>query len=263
MLANGRSWLLTSALVFGLSAMGGVALAQSPDDTAGGESAEGGKAQEQSANAAAGRGGCPVRYSTLKSALEAAVAADTSGFNNEMWAAVVDRVGVVCAVAFSGDDLGDQWLGSRQIAASKAFTANGFSLDIDGTGSGPLSTANLFPLVQPQQSLFGLCFGNPLNPTLAYKGPTNRWGTANDPLVGKRVGGCITFGGGLALYKGGKTAIGGLGLSGDTACADHSIAWRMRNALGLAPTGEGDKINLGEGGHARCPNDNNTQGATF
>jgi hypothetical protein len=46
------------------------------------------------------------------------------------------------------------------------------------------------------------------------------------------------FGGGLALYKGNKL-VGGLGVSGDSSCADHNIAWRTRFALGLdhAPAG--------------------------
>ena len=55
-----------------------------------------------------------------------------------MWATVVDRDGVVCAVAFTGDDRGDQWPGSRVISAQKANTANAFSLP--GLA---LSTANL------------------------------------------------------------------------------------------------------------------------
>ena len=41
------------------------------------------------------------------------------------------------------------------------------------------------------------------------------------------------FGGGLALYAAGNALIGGLGVSGDTSCADHNIAWRMRATLGL------------------------------
>jgi hypothetical protein len=40
----------------------------------------------------------------LKTALDAAVQAETSGLNNHMWATVVNRDGVVCAVAFSGTD---------------------------------------------------------------------------------------------------------------------------------------------------------------
>src|SRR5207302_1922843 len=64
----------------------------------------------------------------LKAALVSAVAAETSGLNFQMWATVVDRDGVVCAVAFSGADRGSQWPGSRVISAQKANTANAFSL---------------------------------------------------------------------------------------------------------------------------------------
>ena len=39
-------------------------------------------------------------YSALKSALTAATAAETSGLNNQMWGTIVDRDGIVCAVAF-------------------------------------------------------------------------------------------------------------------------------------------------------------------
>ena len=50
------------------------------------------------------------------------------------------------------------------------------------------------------------------------------------------AGGIITFGGGVALYRSGKI-IGGLGVSGDTACTDHEIAKRVRNLAGLNPPG--------------------------
>lgn len=38
-----------------------------------------------------------------------------------------------------------------------------------------------------------------------------------------------------------KPATGGLGVSGDTSCADHAIAWRVRHALALdyVPAGVG------------------------
>lgn len=79
-------------------------------------------------------------------------------------------------------------------------------------------------------------------------------------MVGRRVGGTITFGGGLGLYDG-TNAIGGLGLSGDTACADHSTAWRLRQHLNLAPSAGNDKITLNNAtGHPHCPNDGDTQG---
>src|SRR5207249_6106043 len=71
----------------------------------------------------------------LKSALDAAVQAETSGLNNHMWATIVNRDGIVCAVAFSGVDRSAQWPGSRVISAQKANTANAFSLD-GSSGSG-------------------------------------------------------------------------------------------------------------------------------
>jgi uncharacterized protein GlcG (DUF336 family) len=200
---------------------------------------------------------CPVTVSGLRSALRDADLADLTGLNNHYWAVVVNRAGVVCAVVFSGPGRDAQWLLSRQIAAAKAFTANGLSLD-----SKPISTAQLYPWVQPGapgNPLFGLAFGNPVSPEAAYGGDYSQFGTRNDPMIGKRVGGTITFGGGLGLYSG-TNAIGGLGLSGDTACADHSTAWRVRSLLGLAPAAGNDKITLGAADHPHCPNDTDTQG---
>jgi len=201
---------------------------------------------------------CPVSHETLGVQVSAADAADSTGLNNHYWAVVVNRAGVVCAVAFSGPAIDSQWLLSRQIAAAKAFTANGLSLD-----SAPISTAQLYPWVQPGapgNPLFGLAAGNPVSPEAAYEGPFSNFGASNDPMIGRRVGGTITFGGGLGLYDG-TNAIGGLGLSGDTACADHSTAWRLRSQLGMAPTAGNDKITLDNaGGHPHCPNDGGTQG---
>ena len=66
----------------------------------------------------------------------------------------------------------------------------------------------------------------------------------------------------LALYSNGDV-VGGLGLSGDTACADHSTAWRLRAFLRLAPDVPNDTITLSNtSGHPHCPNDSGTQGAT-
>jgi uncharacterized protein GlcG (DUF336 family) len=201
---------------------------------------------------------CPVSHPTLVAQLAAADAADLTGLDNHYWAVVVNRSGVVCAVAYSGEAVDSQWLLSRQIAAAKAFTANGLSLD-----SAPLSTAQLYPWVQPGapgNPLFGLAGGNPVSAEDAYQGAFNKFGTHNDPMVGRRVGGTITFGGGLGLYNG-TDAIGGLGLSGDTACADHSTAWRLRGLLGMAPSAGNDRITLDNTtGHPHCPNDTDTQG---
>jgi len=43
-------------------------------------------------------------YVQLKAALVAATQTETSGLNNQMWGTIVDRDGVVCAVAFTGND---------------------------------------------------------------------------------------------------------------------------------------------------------------
>lgn len=182
-----------------------------------------------------------LRYSQLKAALDQAVEDEATGLNLQMWGTLVNRDGVVCAVAFSGIDRGAQWPGSRAIAAQKANTANAFSLDSSsgiGHGSGApnglaLSTANLYSPVQPGGSLYGLQASNPVDPAVAYKGPAENFGQSNDPLVGRRMGGVNVFGGGLGLYADGQRLIGAVGVSGDTSCTDHRIAWRVRNLLGL------------------------------
>ena len=66
-------------------------------------------------------------HAELTAALGDARNDDNGGFNLDMWATVVNRDGVVCAVTFTGDDRGDQWPGSRVIPAQKANTANAFS----------------------------------------------------------------------------------------------------------------------------------------
>lgn len=157
---------------------------------------------------------------------------------NRMWAAVVDREGVLCGVTRSDPDA---WPGSRDIAIAKATTANAFS-----SHTLALSTANLYGPTQPGGSLYGLNNSNPFNPNF------NAQGTGK----GSAVGGIITFGGGVPLYSNGQV-IGGLGVSGDTSCADHAIAYRMRAQAGLNGTPTSDNISyyagLGPGGVITSP----------
>ena len=164
----------------------------------------------------------------LKAAVTAARAQSNGGFNLDMWGTIVNRDGVVCAVAFTGKDRGQQWPGSRVISAQKANTANAFSLP--GLA---LSTANLYSAVQPGGSLYGLQHSNPVNTVVAYGGNPKNNGQPNDPMVGGRIGGVNVFGGGLALYNSSHTLIGAIGVSGDSSCADHNIAWRTRHGLNL------------------------------
>jgi uncharacterized protein GlcG (DUF336 family) len=137
---------------------------------------------------------------------------------NKMWAAVVDRKGVLCAVTSSAPDA---WPGSRAIAIAKAYTANAFS-----NSNQALSTANLYGPTQPGGFLYGLNNSNPFNSLFAAQGTG----------VGFADGGIVTFGGGVALYSSGKV-IGGLEAadSGDCGQAFQLIAdtdsdhRRMRN----------------------------------
>jgi uncharacterized protein GlcG (DUF336 family) len=160
--------------------------------------------------------------------------AANGGLGNHMWATLVDRDGIVCAVAFTGANRNQQWPGSRAISAQKANTAMSFNLPggVGGTVDA-LSTANLWTQAQPGGSLFGLQFSNPVDTGQAYKGPPKKYGTANDPMVDKRIGGVNVFGGGLGLYDATGDKVGAIGVSGDTSCADHNIAWRTRKGLGL------------------------------
>jgi uncharacterized protein GlcG (DUF336 family) len=163
-------------------------------------------------------------HQALTAVLKDAQAKENGGFGFHMWAAVVNRAGQVCAIARSGPDSDSQWPGSRVIAAQKANTANAFSLP-----GFALSTANLHEATQDGGSLFGLQFSNPVDVSVAYAGKASDYGTVKDAMVGKKPGGVNVFGGGLALYDNKQGLIGGFGVSGDSSCADHNIAWRMRS----------------------------------
>jgi uncharacterized protein GlcG (DUF336 family) len=172
-----------------------------------------------------------ITRQTLREALRASVkpcgGPGNGGLDNHMWGAVVDREGVVRAVCYTGESLGDQWPGSRAIAIAKANTANALSLP-----SFAFSTANLYWGAQPGGFLYGLLETNPIDTATMYAGDVAGYGTDQDPMVGKKASGVVVFGGGLALYDG-STVVGALGVSGDTSPGDHNIAWRVREALGL------------------------------
>jgi uncharacterized protein GlcG (DUF336 family) len=224
--------------------------------------------EDNGGNGGVGPDGSPnlPTLEALQEKLEDAQGEANGGFGLDMWAAVVDRSGIVRAIAFTGTKEGDQWPGSRVIAAQKANTANAFSLD--GLA---LSTANLYTAVQPGGSLFGLQESNPVNTDAAYGGNADDYGTADDYMLGKRIGGVNVFGGGLALYDNTGVVIGALGVSGDTSCADHNISWRVRDALGLdfvPATGVGvnatdnivydidaEGVSASGWGHPSCPPD--------
>jgi uncharacterized protein GlcG (DUF336 family) len=198
-------------------------------------------AEDSQGDEQSGCDGLPT-HAQLHSALTAARKQTNGGFNLDMWGTVVNRDGVVCAVAFTGANRGSQWPGSRVISAQKANTANAFSLP-----QLALSTANLYSAVQPGGSLFGLQASNPVNTRVAYRGESKDYGQSNDPMTGGKIGGVNVFGGGLALYNTSHELIGGIGVSGDSSCADHNISWRTRHNLAL------DFVPAGVSGDASRP----------
>jgi hypothetical protein len=168
-------------------------------------------------------------HSKLKAALSSAVKegkGKNGGLGNQEWGTVVNRDGIVCAVVFTGPNRGAEWPGSRLISAEKANTANAFSTD-----NFALSSGNVFSAAQPGNSLYSIVTGP--NPNTAFAGDPQKFGQPGDPLVGKSIGGVIVFGGGLALYDKSGHIVGALGVSGDTSCADHVVAWKTRHSLGL------------------------------
>ena len=87
-----------------------------------------------------------------------------------MWATIVKRDGIVCAVALLGTDRSSQWPGSRVISAQKANTATAFSLDSgsNSNGSGqpvglPCPRRTSYSAVEPGGSLYGLQHSNPVD----------------------------------------------------------------------------------------------------
>ncbi len=221
-------------------------------------------------------------HAALRAALQTVVVQPgepNGGLDNNMWATVVNRDGEVCDVVFSGNDRGDQWPASRAISAQKANTANSLSLPAGSAGIFPglaLSTANLYSAVQPGGSLYGLQHSNPVDTDVAYGGNSAHYGEPNDYMVGEKIGGQNVFGGGLALYTAAGKLIGALGVSGDTSCTDHVVAWKVRHLLNLdrvpsgvapggtdnmiqdiAPDAHGHPVSASGFGHPTCINNPN------
>src|SRR2546427_541558 len=162
-------------------------------------------------------------FDNLKAALVQARGEANGGFNLDMWAAVVDRNGLVVAVVFTGATATDQWPGSRVIAAQKANTANAFSLPHLA-----LSTANLYAASQPGGTLFGLQEANPTNDDVAYGGDAADYGTRKDFMIGKRIGGTNVFGGGGGPYDPHGALLRGPWVSGGGPPAAHHIRLKKR-----------------------------------
>ncbi len=220
------SFVLLTAVI-----MAGAACSKVESEKASGAETQAGSAAAQSQGPKQGAAGASCRdllsADDLKKWLRQAPSegGEAGGlFSGKMeWASIVNRQGEICATAVATDDAASAWPGSQAIAKAKAYTANAFSTD-----AMPLSTARLYTLTQPGHSLWGVAEPNPFNPQ-CVESPQDAGKTD-----GKVCGGSIAFGGGVPLYKG-KTKVGGLGVSGDTACADHEIAKRIRHLANMDP----------------------------
>lgn len=168
--------------------------------------------------------------SALKGFLAAAPAAggNAGGLfgGSRMWGAIVNRDGELCTYTTSTSDPSQVWPGSQAIAKAKAYTANAFSLDTLA-----LSTARLYTFTQPGHSLWSLGQSNLFEPK--FLAPPSGQGGGKEQITG----GLIFFGGGVPLYDAAGKIVGGLGISGDTSCADHEIAKRVRDLAALNPPG--------------------------
>jgi uncharacterized protein GlcG (DUF336 family) len=216
--------VVMTAAVAGCSRVESQRSDRSPAETQAGSSA----AQSQGPREGAASARCrdlPSREDLRKWLREAPAQAEAGGlFSGKMeWAAMVNREGEICATVAATDDPASAWPGSQAVAKAKAYTANAYSTD-----TMPLSTARLYTLTQPGHSLWGVGEPNPFDAG-CLESPADASKTD-----GRICGGSIAFGGGVPLYRN-KTRVGGLGLSGDTACADHEIARRIRHLASLDP----------------------------
>jgi len=194
-------------------------------------------------------------WSEFRQVLREVVSEDNGGFGYNMYGSIVNRDGIVCQVVYSGENRGSQWPASRLIAASKASTANAFSMSELSQ-----STAALYHLTQPGGLLYGAQFTNPINTPVAYEGKSSLYGTSKDPMIGHKIGGVNVFAGGLALYNENNINVGGIGVSGDTPCADAIVVWKVRYLLELDYSPNDDQIIINDtSASPNCGNNNFTE----
>ena len=135
-----------------------------------------------------------------------------------MWAALVNPSGELCAFKPSTAEPRGVWPGSQAIAKAKAYTANSLSLD-----DFALATARLHTFTQPGRSLNSLGQSNRFNPEFLAAPSGGDGGKKPDCQRPHILRGAV---------QGGKI-IGGLGVSGDTACADHETVKRACDPASL------------------------------
>lgn len=173
------------------------------------------------------------KYEELKTVLQQVTsggAAANGGIGMPVWLSLVDTSGTVCAIVHPLDSsvkefdvTSEMAMAHRVISIHKANTANAFSTNMIGVASG-----NLFSASAPGGAAYGYNLDSQIDPFL---GKPIFFGTTKDPVIGKRLGGYDTTAGGLALFDNNKKKIGAIGVSGDTHCSNHVIAWKIREQL--------------------------------
>jgi uncharacterized protein GlcG (DUF336 family) len=150
-----------------------------------------------------------------------------AGLGMPVWLTLVDTSGLVCAVVHSLDDAVDVTvelsMGHRVFSAHKANTSNAFS-----HSKVAIASANLNSAQNPGGAVAAALLITPVD---VFAGSPAKFGTAEDPMVGQRVGGMTGLGGGLPLFNQSKKKVGAIGVSGDSLCTDHVIAWKVREKL--------------------------------
>lgn len=199
---------------------------------------------KKNANKKGDRVNCPITHAQLETALTSAANERNGQYPLDMWGTVVNKYGRVCAVAKTGDELNHQWLASRVISAQKAYTSVSLSNNSNSMvgASVAFSSAGLYGASSPGGPLYGLQHSNPVDTKWAYHGNSKRFGTTKDPMKGRYVGGINVFGGGLALFDAEGKVIGAVGVSGNTSCADHNIAWRVRGEFAKEGLAQGAQV---------------------
>lgn len=169
----------------------------------------------------------------LKSALTSVSkvndAAANGGVGAPEWLTLLDSSGTICAIVHNLPDNVDVTtqlaLNHRVLAIQKAGVSNGFSREGLAVSSGNIYVGSQEGEVASGTDSFLNFLVNP------YGGNPRTYGTAKDPLIGKRLGGNAAVPGGLALFDKNHTKVGAIGASGDFRCTDHVIAWKVRELL--------------------------------
>jgi hypothetical protein len=195
-----------------------------------------------------GNGGGSDRKTVLAKASR--TAGSPNGIEYHVWGSVINRAGRVCAVAYTGPDLTQQFPYGRVQAMKRANTANSLTLPKRAM---PSHVADRHNYIEIETSSAGLNAGNPgrsdngwygfshdrYNPgniDVQFQGATSNYGEAcgtprQDPMCMQKPGGMDYSAGGLALFDQNGILRGAIGVAGDNDCTSHAIAWKARQQL--------------------------------